>query len=90
MEAAEQLQDLISDSVEVSAELHQNLGSDAFTFPNQPEQDVFGADVGMVDLKCFAQAQFQNLLCPRREWDVPTGRLLAMSDDLFYLLPDGL
>jgi hypothetical protein len=50
LEAAEQLQDLISDSVEIRPKLHQNLSSDAFTLPNQAKQDVFGTDVGMIDL----------------------------------------
>jgi len=84
------LQDLISHPVEVRAELHQNLRRDSFTFSNQAEQDVFGADVGMIDLQCFTQAEFENLFCSRREWDVSARGLLAMSDDLFNLLPDGL
>jgi hypothetical protein len=90
LEAAEQLQDLISDPVEVRTKLHQNLSRNTFTFPNQAEEDVLGADVGMIDLERFAQAKFQYLFCSRREWDVSTGGLLAMSDDLFNLLPDGL
>ena len=90
MEAAEQLQNLISHPVEVCAELHQNLGSNAFTLPNQAEQDVLGTDVGMIDLERFAQAQFQYFFCSRREWDVSTGGLLPMADDLFNLLPNSL
>jgi hypothetical protein len=88
LEAAEQLQDLISDPVEVRAKLHQNLGRNALTFTNQAEQDVLGADVRMIDLERFAQTQFQYFFCSRREWDVSTWRLLPMADDLFNLLPD--
>jgi hypothetical protein len=90
LEAAEQLQDLIPNSVKVRPKLDQNLSSDSFAFPNQAKQDVFGADVGMIDLQRFTQAEFENLFCSRGEWDVSARRLLAMSDDLFYLLPDGL
>jgi hypothetical protein len=88
LETAEQLQDLISNPVEVRAELHQNLSRDAFTFPNQAKQDVLGADVGMIDLEGFAQAKFKYFFCSRREWYVSTWRLLSVADDLFDFLPD--
>jgi hypothetical protein len=84
------LQNLISDPVEIRAELHQNLSSDAFTFPNQAEQDVFSTDVGMIDLERFAQAQFQYFFCSRSEWDVSTRGLLPVADDLFNLLSNSL
>ena len=88
MEAAEQLQDLISHPIEVGAKLYQNLGRNAFTFPNQAEQDVLSTDVGMIDLERFTQTQFQYFFCSRREWDVSTWGLLPMANDLFNLLPD--
>jgi hypothetical protein len=90
LEAAEQLQNLISHPVEICAELHQNLSSDAFTFPNQAEQDVLSTDVGMIDLERFAQAQFQYFFCSRREWYVSAWGLLSVADDLFNFLPDRL
>ena len=49
---------------------------------------VLTRDGSPIDLERFAQTKFQNLFCSRREWDVSARRLLTMSDDLFYLLPD--
>ena len=83
--AAQQLQHGVADPVEVGAELDQRVGGDTLALANQPEQDVFGADVGMVHLQCFAQRQLQDLLGPRGERNM-TGRLgLAVADDLLDL-----
>src|SRR5690606_19594039 len=41
----EQLDDLLTDPVEIRAELHQHLSGDALTLPDQAQQDVFGTDV---------------------------------------------
>ena len=84
------MQNLISHAVEVCAELHQNLSGNAFAFSNQTKQDVLGTDVGMIDLKSFAQAQFQYFFCSRSEWDVSTRGLLPVADDLLNLLPNSL
>ena len=87
LESAEQLQNLVPDAIEIGAQLHQDLCGDAFTLANQTEQDVFGADVGVVDLQCLAQAQLEHLLGARGEGDVTAGALLTVADDLLDLLP---
>src|SRR5450759_5738184 len=55
--AAEQLDDLLADPVEVGAELDQHLGGDALTLTDQAEQDVLGPDVVVAELQRLAQAQ---------------------------------
>jgi len=90
LESAKQLQYLITHPVEIGAQLDQHLCCDALALANEPEKDVLGADVGMIDLEGLAQAQLQHLLSPRRERDVPARRLLTVADDLLDLLPHGL
>lgn len=43
--AREQLDDLLADTVQVGAELHEDLGGHALALADQAEQDVLGADV---------------------------------------------
>ena len=88
--AGEQLDDLLTDAVEVGPELHEDLGGDALTLADQAEQDVLGADVVVAELQGLAQRELEDLLGPRRERDVPARRLLALADDLLDLLAYGL
>ena len=88
--AAEQLDDLLADPVEVGAELDQDLGRDALALADQAEQDVLGADVVVTELQRLAQAELEDLLGARRERDVPARGLLALADGLLDLGPNGL
>src|SRR5689334_19993052 len=88
--AAEQLEHLLADPVEVGSQLDQDLRRDALALADQAEQDVLGADVVVAELQRLAQRQLQHLLGPRRERDVPARCLLALADDLLDLLPDAL
>ena len=90
LEAAEQLDHLLADAVEVGAELLQHLGGDALALADQAEQDVLGADVGVAELQRLAQRQLEHLLGARGEGDVAAGRLLALADDLLDLRAHGL
>ncbi len=90
LEAGEQLDHLLTDPVEVGAELDQHLGGDALALADQTEQDVLGADVVVAELERLAQGQLEDLLGARRERDVPARRLLALADDLLDLRPHGL
>ena len=67
--------------------LLEDLGGDAFAFPDQAEQDVLGADVVVVQLQRLAQRELEGLLRPRGERDVPAGRCGAGADDGRDLLP---
>ncbi len=90
LEAGQQLQHLIAHAVEVGAELDQHLGGDALTLTDQPQQNVLGADVGVVQLQRLAHAQLEHLLGARGERNMPGGRLLPLADDLFDLVADSL
>src|SRR5207248_8154385 len=66
----EQRDDLRAHLVQVGAQLHEHLRGDAFTFADQAEEDVLGADVVVPELKRLTEGQLENLLRPRREGDV--------------------
>ena len=83
--SAQQLDDLLTHPGQLGAQLHQHLGGDALTLPNQAEQNVLGADVVVAELQRLAQAQLQHLLGARGERDVARRRLLALADDLLDL-----
>ena len=68
--SAQQLDDLLTDPVEVGAELDQHLRCDTLALTDQAEQDVLGADVVVAELQRLAQAQLENLLGARGEGDV--------------------
>jgi len=82
------LEDLLTDAIEVGAELLQDLGGDPLSFADQPQQDVLGADVVVSELERLAERQLQNLLGPRREGDVSGLHGLPAPDDLLDLDAD--
>ena len=88
--AGQELDDRLTDAVQVRAELLQHLRGDAFTFADQPEQDVLGADVVVSELERFAERELEDLLGAGRERDVAGGRRLTLADDLLDLLTHGL
>jgi hypothetical protein len=53
--SAEHLDDGVAYGVQVRAQPHQNLGGYAFTFAEEAQQQVLGADVVVSELQCFAQ-----------------------------------
>ena len=57
----------------VGAQLLKNLSGYPFAFPDQAEQDVFGADVVVTELEGFSQAQLENLFGPGSERYVSAG-----------------
>ena len=87
--AGEELDDLLAHAGQVGAELDEHLCSNAFTFADEAEQDVLGADVVVAELQCFTQRQLEDLLRARREGDVARRRRAALADDLFHLAAHG-
>jgi L-fuconolactonase len=81
-----QPEDLLPDPVQVAAKPDQHLGRHAITLAEQAEQDVLGADVVVAEQQRLAQRQFQHLLGPRRERDVPGWGAGAHADDLLDLV----
>ena len=51
----QQLDDLLADPVQVSAELHEDLGGNAVALADQAKQYVFGTDVVMTELQRLTQ-----------------------------------
>ena len=88
--AGEELDDLLAHARQVGAELHEHLGGDALALPDEPEEDVLGADVVVAELERLAERQLEDLLGARRERDVPGRRGAALADDLLHLAADGL
>jgi hypothetical protein len=79
----------LPDAVQVRAELLEDLGGDALALPDQPEQDVLGADVVVAQLERLAERELQDLLRARCERDVTGRGGLTLTDDLFHLRTDG-
>ena len=69
--------------VEGDAEAFQHAGGHAFAFPQQADEQVFGADVGMVHPAGFIHRQFDDLLGAGGEADFALGGLVAAADDEF-------
>jgi len=86
----QELDDLLAHTAEISAQLLEDLGSNAFALPDEPEKDVLGADVVVAKLQRFTQRQLQHLLRSGREGDVALRRGGARADDLLDLLANSL
>src|SRR5579864_533155 len=63
----ERLWELSAEFVEVDAALHQYPACDAFTFPQDSEQQVLGVDVVVAKLEAFSKGKLQHFLGLRRE-----------------------
>ena len=85
----QQLDDLLPGPVEVYAGTNQDLRGDPVALADQAEQDVLGADVVAAKLHRLTQREFEHLLGPRRERDMPGlgQRLRATADDVLDRLP---
>src|SRR5579862_3667945 len=64
-----------ADIGEVSTDVHEDFRSDTLSFSDEAEQDVFGADVVVAEVDRFPDRKFEDLLCPRRERDMPRARV---------------
>ena len=53
--ARQQLNDLLTHTTEVGAQLHENLCGHSFAFANETQQNVFSADVVVAQLQSFTQ-----------------------------------
>lgn len=84
-ETRQQLDHLLANSVQFSAELLKDLSSDTLPLPEKSKKDVLRADVVVTELLGLSKREFQDLLGPGRERDVAWVGGLAPSDDLFHL-----
>src|SRR4029077_2784916 len=65
---------------QVHAERAEDLDGHAVTLPDQPEEQVAGAEVPARPA-CLPQRELEALLGPWRERDVPARRRLTMADE---------
>ncbi len=84
---ADDLLDLAAHGLERDAERLERLGGDAFALVDQPEQDVLGADVVVVEQACFFLRQDDDTAGPvgepfeqdRLPWRGSSGVSLPMT-----------
>ena len=72
---AEDAQSLGAGGVEIDARVGQDLRRNPLLFPKEAEQEVFGADVAVVQFARLAHGELEHLLRARRVGKIGTGRL---------------
>ena len=77
-------EDLVAGALDIDIHAAQHAGGHAFAFAEQAEQDVFGADVAVVERFRLLVGKGEHLLDPRRVGDA-TGNLLAGAGADFLL-----
>ena len=82
----QQVQDFFAHVFQFESQVHQNLGSHAFLFAEQPEKQVFGADVIVREVAGFLDRILDHLLGPRRMRKATHHDLLAARTVLNDLL----
>ena len=78
---ADDLHDLGADLLQVDAQALQHAGGDALALAHQPQQQVLGADVVVVEAPRLVDRELDDLLCPRRQADLAHDHGLAAADD---------
>ena len=77
---ADDLFDLVAHGLERDAEALERLGRDAFAFVDEPEQDVLGADVAVVQQAGFFLGEHHDPPCPVGEAFKHGGSVSASTD----------
>ena len=68
------IQNLLAHVFELEAEVHEDLGRHAFLLAQQAQQQVFRADVVVIEVARFLDGVFDDLLGPRRLRQLAHGR----------------
>ena len=76
------LQDFLAGLLDVDVQVLQHAGGDAVAFAQQAEQDVLGADVGVVERLGLLGGEREHLLHARRVGDVADHLLVGAGADL--------
>src|SRR5262249_43232733 len=85
----QQIQDLFADVFELQAEIHEDLGRDAFLFAQEAQEQVLRADVVVVEVASLLDRVLDDLLGSRGLRQAPHGdHVGAGLDDLLDLEPD--
>jgi hypothetical protein len=90
LNAREKLDDRLTHLVQVGSELLEHLSSNTLPLTDEAEQDVFGTDVVVAELKCLTERQFENLLGAGGERDVAARSLRSLPDDFDNLAANRL
>ena len=77
------LEDLLAGLLDVHVEVLKHAGGDAVAFAQQAEQDVLGADVGVVERLGFLGGEGEHLLHAGRVGDVADHLLIGSGANLF-------
>ena len=77
-------QDFVAGLFDIDIEVFEDARSDAVAFPEQAQEDVFGADVGMVEVFGFFAGQRQHLLHAWGVGDIADHFLVGTGADLFF------
>ena len=78
------LEDFVAGAFDVDFQAFENPGGDAFAFAQEAEQDVLGADVGMVEALGLFARQRENFLHARGVRDIADHLGLGAAADLFF------
>ena len=85
----QQVQDFLAHVFQLEAEVHEDLGGHAFLLAQQAQQQVFGADVVVVEVACLLDGVLDDLLGPRRLGQLAHGDHVGPGlDDLLDLQAD--
>ena len=77
------LQNFLARLLDVHVEVFQHLRGDAVAFAQQAEQDVFGADVGVIERLGLLGREREHLFHARRVGNVADHLLVGAGADLF-------
>ena len=85
----QQVQDFLADVFQLQPEVHQDLGGHAFLLAQQAQQQVFGADVVVVEVAGLLDGVLDDLLGPRGLGQLAHGDHVGPGlDDLLDLQAD--
>ncbi len=78
------LEDLIAGALDVDAEGFEDPGGHALPFAEESEQDVFRADIRMIEGLCLLAGEGEDLLHARGVGNVPDHLGFRAGSDLFF------
>jgi len=79
----EYLDDFGANPLQVHAKALEDSGGDSIALPDEPEQEMLGADVMVTETACFVHRQLDDLLGAWGEADLSDHLPLAAADDEF-------
>ena len=86
---AEQVEHLLTDVLQLQAEVHEHLGGHPFLLAQQAQQDVLGADIVVVEVAGLLHRILDHLLGPGRLRELAhRDHVGAALDELFNLHAD--